>query len=198
MQDKSATLAALIGSRICHDLISPIGAISNGLELLDLTGAAEGPEFDLIADSVGNAGAKIRFLRIAFGAASDQMLGASEIRSIVRDLWQNSRVSATWHPDQPLSRADVRLAFLAMQCCEAALPYGGQIDTRQTDTGLIVSGLGETVNCDDTLWQPLADTRPPEPVSAAAVQFALLPLHATTAGRPLTVQRGDTGVTIAY
>ena len=57
-------LAALIGSRICHDLVSPIGAIGNGVELLAMAGAA-GPEVRLIAESVAAANARIRFFRIA-------------------------------------------------------------------------------------------------------------------------------------
>ena len=58
-------LAALVSSRICHDLISPIGAINNGLELLNMSGLAhDGPEIQLIGDSVKSARARIRFFRI--------------------------------------------------------------------------------------------------------------------------------------
>ena len=53
-------LAALVGSRICHDLISPIGAIGNGVELLSLTDGDTGAEMDLINESVQNANARIR------------------------------------------------------------------------------------------------------------------------------------------
>ena len=58
-------LAALVGSRICHDLISPIGAIGNGVELLALTDGDTGAEMELISESVQNASARIRYLRIA-------------------------------------------------------------------------------------------------------------------------------------
>lgn len=53
--------AALIGSRICHDLISPIGAINNGLELIEMSAPSLGPEMALISDSVTSASARIRF-----------------------------------------------------------------------------------------------------------------------------------------
>ena len=59
MPDKP-DLTALLGSRICHDLISPIGAISNGVELLLMDNVAKGPEMTLIAESVANANARIR------------------------------------------------------------------------------------------------------------------------------------------
>ena len=64
-------LTALVASRICHDLISPIGAIGNGVELLTMeSGGTLRPEFALISESVANANARIRLFRIAFGAAS--------------------------------------------------------------------------------------------------------------------------------
>ena len=60
MQQRNLNLSALIGSRICHDLISPIGAINNGLELLGMTTRQAGPEMALISESVENAAARIR------------------------------------------------------------------------------------------------------------------------------------------
>ncbi|MGL4404805.1 MAG: histidine phosphotransferase, partial [Notoacmeibacter sp.] len=61
-------LAALLCSRICHDVISPVGALNNGLELLDEPGA-EADAMALIRVSARNASARLQFLRIAFGAA---------------------------------------------------------------------------------------------------------------------------------
>ena len=73
MAQTELDLAALISSRICHDLISPIGAINNGLELLGMSGQSlDTPEMSLINESVQNASARIRFFRIAYGAASEQ------------------------------------------------------------------------------------------------------------------------------
>ena len=74
MQDKP-DLAALIASRICHDLISPLGAIGNGVELLAMEPGGTRPEMALISESVANANARIRFFRICFGqASSDQRI----------------------------------------------------------------------------------------------------------------------------
>ena len=86
-------ISALLGSRICHDLISPLGAISNGVELLEMSGAQMGPELQLISESVENANARIRFFRVAFGIASpDQTIGAPELRGILDDLGKGSRM----------------------------------------------------------------------------------------------------------
>lgn len=65
-------IASLVGSRICHDLISPIGAISNGVELIGMTQGTDGAEMSLINDSVQNANARIRFFRVAYGSATPE------------------------------------------------------------------------------------------------------------------------------
>lgn len=198
MGDNRANLAALIGSRICHDLISPIGAIANGLELLDLTGLAEGPEFDLIADSAGNAGARIRFFRIAYGAAGDQSMGRTEICSVLNDVYRGTRIKALWGPLEPQPRTEVRLAFLALQCCETALPYGGQVQIRVEDDHWVVSGKGEMVCIDQNLWAGLDTTCTTADLTPAVVQFALLPEVAGDIGRRVSVTYSDTEVTLRF
>src|ERR1043165_6804915 len=68
---ESLDLAALPCSRVCHDLISPVGAIVNGLEVLEEDNDQETKTFalDLIKKSASNASAKLQFCRLAFGAA---------------------------------------------------------------------------------------------------------------------------------
>lgn len=179
----NASLAALIGSRICHDLISPIGAISNGLELLELSGAIEGPEMGLIADSVGNAGARIRFFRIAYGAASTQMLGEGEILSVLDDLGRGGRLEVDWRAQGDWPRAQVRLAFLALQCCETALPAGGRVLVTEDAGHWTVIGSGPRIGADPDLFAGLPRTGEKPGLTPALVQFALLPEAAAAAGR---------------
>jgi histidine phosphotransferase ChpT len=97
MSEHSLEFAALVGSSICHDLISPIGAINNGMELMSMSGMASSPEMALISESVDAANARIRFFRIAYGAPSEtQLLGRSEVSSILRDTSRGSRLSLNW------------------------------------------------------------------------------------------------------
>ncbi len=198
MAETTPNLATLIGSRICHDLISPIGAITNGLELLDMTGVASGPELDLIADSVGNAGARIRFFRIAYGAAGDQMLGQLEIASVLRDVSRDARVQLHWLPDQPQPRTEVRLAFLAMQCCESALPYGGEIRIDATDGKWRVEATGRRVRIDEALWQAMIAGAAPVPATPATVQFALLPDLVGESARALSAEWSDERLSLRF
>lgn len=198
MGDVQLNLAALIGSRICHDLISPIGAINNGLELLTMSGAQDGPEMDLIGESVGNASARIRFFRIAFGAAGDQMVGRPEIVSILRDLYENSRLSVDWSPDAPQPRAAVRLAFLAILCIETALPYGGRVSITEDGGDWTLKGSADKLNINPDLWSSLRAAAPAQNLQPAQVQFALLPLVAADTARHIRVSSSDTEIAIGF
>lgn len=198
MATDQAHLAALIGSRICHDLISPIGAINNGLELLHMSGAPEGPELELIGQSVGSASARIRFFRVAFGAAGDQMVGQSEITSILRDLYQGSRLDVAWQPAEPQHRGCVRLAFLGLLCLETAMPYGGQIEVTQIDGCWRLKGSADKLNIDDTLWSALAQATPTPQIQPSQVQFALMPVIAAQDARRVVTQFDATSVQVSF
>lgn len=185
MADTSPDLAALIGSRICHDLISPIGAINNGLELLGMAGDTAGPELNLISESVENASARIRFFRLAFGAASGQEVSAQEVRAVLRDSTRNTKAHVSWDHDAPAPRNDVRLAFLAEQCLESAMPYGGEISITKDVNGWSVRGQSEKFNIDAALWSMLADYKIPADIAPSHVHFALLAVHCKEEGRKL-------------
>ena len=106
MAQNDLDLAALVSSRICHDLISPIGAINNGLELLNMSGATPvGPEMQLIYDSVKSASARIRFFRIAFGTASDDPVVRNEVTSILTEMFNGGRLDGERVEERPVSRA---------------------------------------------------------------------------------------------
>ena len=170
-------LAALLGSRICHDLISPLGAIGNGVELLTLDGGGRSPEVALIAQSVAQAIARLRFLRIAFGqTGTDHPMGAAEIRAILADWSAEGRVRIVWQPDTPAARHAVRMAFLALLCAEAALPLGGTMTISAAAWRWQCEGQGRRLRIDPAPWSLLTagPAGPDVPVSPPEVQFALL------------------------
>ncbi len=179
-------LAALVGSRICHDLISPIGAIGNGVELLALTDGGAGAEMDLISESVQNANARIRFFRMAFGAAgADQVVGPSEVQSILAAVAQGGRFIYDWQiaDDQP--RRDVRCAFLMLQCFETAMPMGGNVHIDLSGGTWTLCAQGQRMKVDTALWDSLTNRHHQVDHKAAQVQFALLPDVLAEAGRAL-------------
>ncbi len=198
MENSQVNLSALIGSRICHDLISPIGAINNGLELLDMSGGQSGPEMELIQESVGNASARIRYFRVAFGAAGDQTMGRSEITSILADVMHGARLDVAWGPMDAQPRSFVRLAFLALLCVEAAMPYGGRIEISQQTGNWLLHGRAEKLNIDEPLWDVLYTKTVPADLRPAQVQFALLPLIAADMGRSVTTEIGQDAIKLGF
>lgn len=196
MREERESLFALVGSRICHDLISPIGAINNGLELLTMTGVPQSPELELIAQSVGHASARVRFFRVAFGDPGAQMMARQDICDIVEGMSRNARVSVRWDIDGGEARDTVQLAFLAILCAEQALPYGGEIVVSRDGVSVLVTARSPRVLWNAPLWARLQGRAPVGEIAAADVQFHLLPMMALAQGRDVTAQQNDAGVTL--
>ena len=192
-------LAALIASRICHDLISPIGAIGNGVELLGMDPRLQSPEMTLLSESVANATARIRFFRICFGAAgADQRIARSEVISVLTDLSRGGRVSYAWTSPADLSRREVRLAFLLLQCVETALAYGGKVGVTRDDSGWTVLAEAPRLKIDPALWEVLTDARAPVDIAAGQVHFALVPEELAQQGRKLVTEVGVASIQLGF
>jgi histidine phosphotransferase ChpT len=199
---RPAELTALLGSRICHDLISPLGAIGNGVELLAMSGAVAGPEMSLISESIDNASARIRFFRVAFGAAgADHRIGREEVLSVLGALSAGGRLAYAWTTPADLSRREVKLAFLVLMCVEAAMPWGGRVTVTLPPDGGPWAIIGEAprLRFDPPKWAILAagDAAPGE-VSASDVQFLLAPLAAEELGRPLQLTFAETEIAVRF
>lgn len=192
-------LTALIGSRICHDLISPIGAIANGVELLALTAPTTGAEMTLIAESVVAANARIRFFRIAFGQASaGQNIGVTELLSITDDLTRGSRTRIHWSGSAPIGREAAKAIFLALLCLETAMPWGGDVAVSTSPDGWSVTGSAERIKRDAPLWQALSDGAIPGSLPASLIQFTLLNAVARHQGRAVSVAMAETRIAISF
>lgn len=194
------SLSDLIGSRICHDLISPLGAIGNGVELLSMSGIGEVPEMALISDSVDSANARIRYFRIAYGAASaDARLGSGEVHSVMTDIYKGSRIRLDWRIDQDLPRAEVKLAFLLLSCLESALPWGGSITVvRNRSADWSLTAEGRRLKVDQELWDMISNPHSETQVTASEVQFALVQPTAARFGRKVTVVSSERSITVSF
>lgn len=157
-------LSDLVASRLCHDLVNPLGAIGNGVELLEMTGKADGPEVDLIRDAVRAAEARIRLFRLAFGSAGvDQTTSAREAAGAIEGYFAQSRIEVIWvnGTDQP--RRMIKLAALMLLCGETALPMGGTLRGELGVDGMWqIEATGPRLNVDEDLWCMLRFGSPAE------------------------------------
>lgn len=199
MRHSPKDLANLLGSRLCHDLISPIGAVCNGVELLGMGPTGAMPELALISESVESANYKIQFYRVAFGISSDkQYVAPSEVRRVLAGMYKGSRLRVEWAVETDSPRPMVKLAFLLLMCAEAALPYGGTVRISETEDGWLLCAEGVTKQLDDGLWDTLRQTDIGVILTPAQVHFGLAPFAAEDAGRTIDPSHDETGITIRF
>jgi histidine phosphotransferase ChpT len=137
----SLDLAALLCSRICHDLISPTGAIVNGLEVLEEEGSdAETKAFaiELIKKSARTASARLQFCRIAFGAAGSAgaQIDTGDAETMARGFMEDDKVKLTWNlPRALLPKNRVKLLLNMLIVAAGAIPRGGSLTIDPLGTG---------------------------------------------------------------
>ncbi|MBX6329572.1 MAG: histidine phosphotransferase [Pseudolabrys sp.] len=125
-------LAALLCSRVCHDLISPVGAIVNGLEMLEEEKDQQTRELAerLITKSAAAASAKLQFCRIAFGAAgsSGAQIDLGDAEKIARGVFEDDKTRLDWKlPRVLLPKNKVKLLLNMMLIAAQGIPRGGAI-----------------------------------------------------------------------
>lgn len=198
-------LAALVGSRLCHDIVSPLGAIGNGIELLEMSdeypGLSDTPEMQLIAASISSAKAWIEIFRIAFGqAGGGQRYTAPDLAKLLHELVKQGKLKVELTITGDFSRAEIRMLILALICMQTALPWGGIVEISRNGDNWRVAATCDRLRSDPELWAWLTRSgditkRSPSP---ADVQFVLLPEAAAEAGRQVRWRMGETSVEITF
>ncbi len=125
-------LAALLCSRVCHDIISPVGAIINGLEVLDEDNSQEMKDFafDLIRKSAAQASAKLQFARLAFGAAGSAgaEIDLADAEKVATGYMKGEKSDFAWTAPRLLMPKNlVKLLLNLVLLANAAVPRGGKI-----------------------------------------------------------------------
>jgi histidine phosphotransferase ChpT len=137
----------LLSSKICHDLVSPVSAINNGVELIeDIGGSVVDEAMKLIGNSAGHAARRLRLFRMAYGrAGSEENLAVKDVRQTVEQYLAAGKTMLTWPDDQPSAETVTQRGFLKtllnlMILSEEILAYGGVVTLRSL-------GQGEGVGC---------------------------------------------------
>jgi len=195
-------LAALLGSRLCHDLVSPLGAIGNGVELLEMStdfpGIAQSAEMRLIAEAVAAARTRIQAYRMAFGMAQgDQRIGRAELARLLEGVAAQGRLQITLDAAGDFPRPEIRMLTLALMCMETAMPWGGRVIVLRDGPSWRLVAECDRARADPDLWAWL-DGRQPRPLAPSEVHFALLAEAARAQSRPLRHEFDATGGEIAF
>ncbi|HEY1363316.1 MAG TPA: histidine phosphotransferase family protein [Xanthobacteraceae bacterium] len=134
-------LAALLCSRVCHDLISPTGAIVNGLEVLEEPESDEETRsfaLDLIKKSARTASARLQFCRLAFGAAGSTgaRIDLGDAQSMARAFLEDGKTRLVWNlPSALLPKNRVKLLLNLLIVAGQAIPRGGTLTVEPVGEG---------------------------------------------------------------
>lgn len=189
-----ADLAALLCSRICHDLISPVGAINNGIELYD-EGGAEEDALQLIRMSAVNASARLQFARIAFGAAGSagSEIDSGDAESVAKNFMQNEKANLDWQaPRLLLPKNEVKLLLNLVLIANASIPRGGDIyvsireENGKRNFQLKVSG--KMLRVPPKFLELYNGQTPSEPIDAHAIQPYYTLLLSQLSNMPIAIQ----------
>jgi histidine phosphotransferase ChpT len=187
-------LAGLVCSRLCHDLISPVGAIGNGVELLRAEPGGGREELALIEQSAAAARAALAFFRVAFGAASStQPMTPAELSGLVAAHLGGGRLTiAMGARGDPLPRPAARLLLLMTLAAASAAPLGGDLVVEPPAVDplrLALSVEGRRVGLPEAAAALLTGESAELPGGARDVHFALLARAARATGATLFLTR---------
>lgn len=140
----------LLISRLCHDLVGPVGAINNGVELIEESGLAGSEDaFDLVSESAEIASRRLKMFRLAFGAAGAQdTLGLGDIRAVIEGWFRGGKVRFVWSaasfPETP--RGFMKVLLCAVLLADEAMPQGGALTLTAGSGGVRLAGEGRAAS----------------------------------------------------
>lgn len=169
-------LGALLCSRVCHDIISPVGAINNGLELLDEGGATDDAMM-LIRTSARKASARLQFARIAFGAAGSagMLIDTGDAETVATAYLKDEKPELSWQGTRALlPKNKVKLLLNLILIAHSAIPKGGKISVvlEDVDTApkFVLTSSGPAARVPPKFLELHANQKPEDPIDAQSVQ----------------------------
>jgi histidine phosphotransferase ChpT len=201
MTANSLDLASLLCSRLCHDMLSPVGALNNGIELII---EEKDPEmrkrcFELLEQSAKISADKLKFFRLAFGAAGGygDMVPVEEARAVIDALaGNNGRISVTWSfggdaMPKPAVKTLLNLALIGIE----SLVRGGTLDIgaelRDGTSEIVVRAAGSRIAFDETIGQALTGELHPAELSSRTAPAAMIHQLAASLGGGLQYVLSD-------
>ncbi len=204
MQDIQIDLrvAELLASRLCHDLVSPVGAVNNGLELMaeDLDPEMLQDALALADKSAKQASATVQFFRLAYGQAGRQVdMGPSELKRLAEGYLRSQKAELAWDADAlvlngPEGGGKLLLNLIALAV--ETLQRGGTIRVEAAGNGqsVVVAGEGTNARLRDETRAAIANGVDVDQLSPRAVQGYFSRLIAQRMGGDLQVREADGAV----
>jgi histidine phosphotransferase ChpT len=158
----------LLASRLCHDLVSPVGAVNNGVELLTEMGP-DAEAMKLVGQSAQTAAKRLRFQRAAYGASGAELTPA-ELRDIANGLLEERHVSFQWEGETPFGTGGRKLLLNMIAMGAEALPRGGCLQATSNGAGIAVVADGAGAFWADGITAAIGQAAIVEDLTARTIQ----------------------------
>jgi len=186
----------LLASKLCHDLVSPVSAINNGVELIQDIGGSVVPEaMKLIGDSGTKASHRLRLYRLAYGrAGSESNLGVKDVRQVAEQYLSDTKISFTW-PEKTAfeslveTRGFFKVVLNLVLLAEEALAYGGAValhDLSPAGAGCRLEVTGRNAGVNASLQAAIEGSLSTDELSPRNIQSYLVARFSEQFGFKLT------------
>lgn len=199
MVNRSAEFASLLCSRLCHDLLSPVGALNNGIELLADETDPEMRErcMELLAESAQTTANRLKFYRLAFGSAGGfgEQVDTREARDVIEGLHSSGKVKLGWMVDAPtLPKPAIKTLLNLALIAGDGLVRGGQLDIAAEGGEVVIRAEGPKVILDPELRNALLGEADPDMISPRAAAAWLVHILVSEYGGSVQVSQPEPGV----
>ena len=200
MVNRSAEFASLLCSRLCHDLLSPVGALNNGIELLADETDPEMRErcMELLTESARASANKLKFFRLAFGAAGGfgELVDTREARAAIEGLHgSGEKVKVGWMVEaSALPKVAIKVLLNLALIAGDALVRGGQLDIAAEGGEVVIRAEGPRLVLDPELRNALLGEADPDLISPRAAASWLVHMLVSEQGGSVRISQPEPGV----
>ncbi len=200
MSDQTVDLASLLCSRLCHDLLSPVGAMNNGLELLADENDPEMQKrcMELLAESAASAANKLKFFRLAFGAAGGfgPNVDPQEAKAVIESMLRPDRTQLQWSvPSELMPKNAIKILLNLALISNEAMVRGGVLqigaEIRENESEIVIGGTGPKIIFDDAIKSALLGNLAPDKIDSRTAAAWMVSDLASQSGGMVQFNQSD-------
>ncbi|OSQ39655.1 histidine phosphotransferase family protein [Thalassospira mesophila] len=192
-------LIELISSRICHDLVGPVGAVNAGAELMDEAGGTDDEALALMRRSGQEAQRRLQLFRLAYGRAGNSVDASTMHKTITQAYEADGKVSLDWADYRTIDAVTGRIVLNMIMMAREALPFGGDISV-QCDSGqeIRVIAQGKRAAIRPEIEKVLSGPVDPNDLDPRNIQGFFARNLAERLGKGVRVEAKENSVTLIY